>query len=170
MIVNPIRDAGQIFTVFDFIKVRYAPREISGLPDNYAIYECYEIDSLQGFLKVDFYRALMAGHVIRRCKNCKQYFLLTRGYHTDYCDRPLKDNPKRNCRNQGAKNNAKEKASDNPVIVSYSLAYQRVSADFSRGRITEDERNLARQKLTDLRDEAVSGKYRDKEVEGLMQS
>lgn len=170
MIVNPIHDNGHIFTVLDFIQVHYAPREIPGLPNNYAIYECYQIECLQSFLKLDFYRALMAGHVIRQCKNCKKYFLLTQGYHTEYCDRPLKENPKRNCRNQGAKNIAKEKAANNPVIKSYERAYQRVNADFSRKRITENERDRARQRLADLRDEAVSGKYRDREVDDLMRS
>ena len=87
IIVNPINNDGQVFMRFDPVQVQYISREIPGSPDNYAIYEYYHIEHLQSFLKVDFYRALMAGHVIRRCKNCHMFFLLTNGLHTEYCDR-----------------------------------------------------------------------------------
>ena len=36
--------------------------------DEYQIYEYYEAYNLQTLLKMDFYRALGAGYVIRRCE------------------------------------------------------------------------------------------------------
>ena len=158
----------RIFTVNDTLSVQYVPRKKQD-GEGYAIHECFKVERLQSFLKLDFYRALMAGHVIRRCKNCGMFFLLTQGFHTEYCDRPIPDKPHRNCRNQGAKNIAKEKTQNNPVLRSYQRAYNRVNTDYNRGRISKDERNRAREKLADLRDEAISGKYRDAEVEALMQ-
>lgn len=170
MMVNLFRDGTHAFTLFDHVNVRYEPREISGQAGNYAIYEVYSVNYLQAFLKMDFMKAIMSGHIFRRCKNCKRFFLLTRGYKTDYCDRPLADNPKRTCRQQGAKNIAKEKAQNNPVIQSYGRAYRRITADKNRGNITDMEWDMAKRKLADLRDMAVSGRMRDSEVEAEMQS
>jgi len=157
----------RILSVSDALSVQYVPRKTPG--GSHAIYECFHVERLQSFLKLDFYRALMAGHIIRRCKNCKLFFLSTNSIHTKYCDRPIPGKPHRNCRNQGAKNIAKEKARNNPVLRSYQQAYNRVNTDFNRGRITVEERDRARKRLIDLRDEAVSGKHRDAGVDALMQ-
>jgi len=170
MMVNHLRDGAHSFSLFDSIDVRYVPREIFDQPDNYAIYEVYTAQYLQVFLKMDFMKALMIGHSFRRCKNCKRFFLLTRGYRTDYCDRPLADNPRRTCRQQGAKNIAKEKAKNNPVIQSYNRAYRRITADKRRGNITADQWAAAKRRLADLRDMAVSGRLRDAEMETLVRS
>lgn len=169
MMVNHLRDGALAFYPFDTIDVRFMPRKMSNQPDNYAIYEVYTVDTLQAFLKMDFMKAIMAGHIIRRCKNCRRFFLLTKGYHTEYCDRPLADNPSRNCRNQSAKNTAKEKAANNPIINSYNRAYQRVTADKQRGRISVEEWIKVKQAIRDLKDMAISGKYTDRELDDLLQ-
>lgn len=157
----------RIFSVSDTLSVQYVPRKTPN--GSHAIYECFHVEKLQSFLKLDFYRALMAGHIVRRCKNCKLFFLSTNGIRTKYCDRPIPGKPHRNCRNQGAKNIAKEKAKYNAPRRYYEQAYNRVNTDCNRERITVEERNRARKRLIDLRDEAISGKYRDAEVEALMQ-
>ncbi len=133
MMVNFFCDPMHSFSLFDNIEVHFIPMEVPGKPDNYAVYEVYSSETIQGFLKMDFMKAVMAGHVIRRCQNCKRFFLLTQGYKTIYCDQPLADNPRRTCRQQGAKNIAKQKAEGNPVLRSYNKAYQRITADKSRG-------------------------------------
>jgi hypothetical protein len=168
MMVNFFRDPMHSFTLFDNIEVRFIPMEVPGKPDNYVIYEVYSSDTLQGFLKMDFMKAVMAGHVIRRCQNCKRFFLPTQGYKTIYCDRPLTDNPKRTCRQQGAKNMAKQKAEGNPVLRGYGMAYQRITADKSRGRITEEEWGAAKRALADIRDMAKAGRLLDREAEECM--
>lgn len=93
MMVNFFRDPMHSFTLFDNIEVRFIPMEVPGKPDNYAVYEVYSSETLQGFLKMDFMKAVMSGHVIRRCQNCKRFFLLTQGYKTTYCDRPSRTIP-----------------------------------------------------------------------------
>lgn len=169
MIANPLRNSiRHIYRFNDPAMITFAPCEVE--PGRYAIYELVTAQSLQSFLKFDFMRALMVGHSVRRCKNCKRFFLSTNGYHTDYCDRPLADDPSRTCRNRGAKNHAKEKADNNPAIRSYRRAYQRISADKSRGRITEAEWALAKTRLADLRDMAMAGKFSDTETEERMRS
>ena len=169
MMVNYIRNPMHSFTLFDHIEVRFIPIEVPGKPDNYAVYEVYSSETLQSFLKMDFMKAVMAGHVIRRCQNCKRFFLLTQGYKTIYCDRPLADNPKRTCRQQGAKNIAKQKAAGNPVLRGYNKAYQRVTADKNRGRITTEEWRAVKRALANTRDMAKAGRLSDREAEARMQ-
>ncbi len=168
MMVNYLRNPMHSFTFFDSIDVRFIPMECPGKPDHYAVYEVYSSETLQGFLKMDFMKAVMAGHVIRRCQNCKRFFLLTQGYKTIYCDRPLADNPKRTCRQQGAKNLAKQKAAGNPVLRGYNKAYQRVTADKNRNRITDEEWRAAKRALADIRDMAKAGRLSDRETEARM--
>lgn len=170
MMVNHFRNAEHEFTLFDTIDVRYVPAEIPNRLDTYVIYEVYSVKYLQAFLKMDFMKAIIHGHTIRRCKNCKCFFLLTKGYKTDYCDRPIESKPHRTCRNQGAKNRAKEKAANNPVIHSYTNAYQRITADKQRGNISIEDWQKAKSRIADLRDMAISGRLSDKEVDAQMQS
>lgn len=169
MMVNYLRGEKHSFTLFDHIEVRFIPMEIPDKPDNYAVCEVYSSETLQGFLKMDFMKAVMAEHVIRRCQNCKRFFLLAQGYKTIYCDRPLEDNPKRTCRQQGAKNLAKQKAAGNPVLRGYNKAYQRITADKNRGRITEEEWRAAKRTIADIRDMAKAGRLTDRETEARMQ-
>jgi len=170
MMVNHFRNEEHAFTLFDNIDVRYVPDMIPNQPDIYVIYEVYSVKYLQAFLKMDFMKAIMNGHTIRRCKNCKRFFLQTKAYKTDYCDRPIEGKPHRTCRNQGAKNKAKEKAANNPVIHSYTNAYQRITADKQRGNISVEDWRKAKSRIADLRDMATSGRLSDKEVDAQMQS
>ena len=82
----------------------------------------------------------------------------------------MADNPKRTCRQQGAKNIAKEKAKNNPVLQCHNRAYRRITADKRRGNITEIDWRRAKQRLADLRDMATSGRLRDVEIERLTSS
>lgn len=170
MMVNHFRHGTHAFTLFDNIDVRYVPDTIPTQTDTYVIYEVYSVKYLQAFLKMDFMKAIMNGHTIRRCKNCKRFFLLTKGYKTDYCDRPIEGKKNRTCHNQGAKNMAKENAANNPIILSYTYAYHRITADKYRGNITEDEWKAAKKRLADLRDMGISSRLTYKEVNDQMKS
>lgn len=158
------------FNFFDEVKVKYMPRVLPDDKRNCAIYEIFTIDKLQTFLKMDFMKALSVGHSYRRCKNCNDIFMITQYYKTDYCDKPLKDNPTRTCRQQGAKNIAKEKAENNPIIQTYNKAYRRINADKHRENITASDWERVKERLVDLRDMAMTGKYRDDEFEEITQS
>ena len=57
------------------------------------IFEYYETEHLQTLLKLDFYKGLEAGHLIRKCELCGRLFLLQKDSHTKYCDSPNPDNP-----------------------------------------------------------------------------
>lgn len=65
---------------------------------------------------------------------------------------------------------AKKKAANNPVIRSYTNAYQRITADKQRGNISVEDWQKAKREIIDLRDMAVSGLLSDRDVDAQMQS
>lgn len=154
LIANPFNGSG-LFAEADSVVLRYIPRQVHPYVDKYEIYEYYEAKNLQTLLKTDFYRALSSGHIIRRCECCERYFLLTKGYHTKYCDRPNPENPRFTCAQIGYRNSGqKEVAQDDPRAQSLHRCYQRLNKDVSRGVLTSDQRDALYKKANDLYFEA----------------
>lgn len=150
MIANPIRGSGN-YTLADAVLLRYVPMPVSPDSDEYQIVEYYEADSLQTLLKIDFYKALEAGHVLRRCEYCKRYFLLTKAYHTKYCDQPCPDDPRYTCAQMGFRYRKQaEKKEDDPKAQSLQRCLRRIDQDVSRGIITDEERQKLRAKAKEL--------------------
>jgi hypothetical protein len=113
-IANPVEGSGY-FTANDSVILRHMPRETFEGSGEYKIYQYYEVESLQALLKMDFYKALEVGYIIRKCEYCGRYFLLKKGYHTKYCDNPAPDNPKYTCAQLGYHcKGIKELQADNP--------------------------------------------------------
>ena len=155
-IANPIDGTG-LFTNADDITVRYIPRETFPGSDEYKIYEYYDVESLQALLKMDFYKALEAGHIIRRCEYCGRFFLLKKAYHTKYCDKPSPDQPKYTCAQLGyRKNGIKERIADNPKAQVLRRCLQRIDKDHYRGIISDEERTRLKSKAQDLYFEAMT--------------
>lgn len=147
-IANPFRGTG-FYTNADNVTMRFVPKEDSN--GDFQIYEYYEAKNLQIFLKMDFYRGLGAGHIIRRCQCCGRYFMLEKGYHTKYCDMPYPDDPRHTCRQIGYRNTGmKEAAKDNPLKQSLLRCYQRLNQDVSRGNLTSEERDILYTKAEEL--------------------
>ncbi len=137
------------YSCADEVTLRFIPQEDeTGI---FQIVEHYEATQLQTFLKMDFYRALGAGHIIRRCEYCKRYFLLTKAYHTKYCDLPNPDDPKHTCRQLGyRKTGRKEEAKDDPMANALRRCYDRLNQDVRRGRLTSKQRDTLYQKAQEL--------------------
>ena len=141
LIANPIEGTG-FYSVADPVMLRYVPRPVEGEEERYQIFEYYEATQLQTLLKTDFYKALSAGHVVRRCEYCGRYFLLTKGYHTKYCDRPNPQHPDFTCAQLGYRQTGlKEAAKDDPMKQALFRCYQRLNKDVSRGNLTSDARD-----------------------------
>lgn len=141
MIANPIAGTG-FYSVADPVMLRFVPRPVDDEEDTYQIFEYYEATQLQTLLKTDFYKALSAGHVIRRCEYCGRHFLLTKGYHTKYCDKPNPQYPEFTCAQLGYRQTgSKEAAKDDPLKQSLFRCYQRLNKDVSRGNLTSEERD-----------------------------
>ena len=149
-IANPVDGTG-FYTRMDDVRLHLIPRETVPGSSTFKIYEYYEADQLQTLLKLDFYKGLEAGHLIRRCENCGRYFLLQKGYHTKYCDLPNPTNPKYTCAQLGYRlRKVKEEAEDSPLSQALYRCFQRIDKDKSRGNITAEERELLREKAQEL--------------------
>ena len=149
-IANPLEGTG-FYTAIDDVRLQLVPRETSPDSGTFKVYEYYEATRLQTMLKLDFYKALEAGHIIRKCENCGRYFLLQKGYHTKYCDLPNSDNPKYTCAQLGYRlRGIKEDAEGSPLAQALYRCYQRIDKDRSRGVITAEERTKLREKAQEL--------------------
>lgn len=149
-IANPVRGTG-LFTANDQVIIRHMPRETFEGSGEYRIYQYYEVESLQALLKMDFYKALEAGYIIRKCEYCGRYFLLKKGYKTKYCDNPAPDNPKYTCAQLGYhRKGIKELQADNPKAQSLRRCYLRIDKDLSRGVITRKEKEVLYRTAQDL--------------------
>ena len=153
-VANPVDGSG-FFTYMDDVRIHLRPQETAPGSGTFKVYEYYEADRLQTMLKLDFYKGLEAGHLIRRCENCGRYFLLQKGYHTKYCDLPNPNNPKYTCAQLGYRlRGVKEEAEDSPLSQALYRCFQRIDKDKSRGNITAEERELLRERAQELYHEA----------------
>ena len=149
-IANPMQGTG-LFTANDQVIMRHQPRETFEGSGEYKIYQYYEVESLQALLKMDFYKALETGYIIRKCEYCGRYFLLKKGYHTKYCDNPAPDNPQYTCAQLGYhRKGIKELQADNPKAQSLRRCYLRIDKDLSRGVITHKEKDKLYRTAQDL--------------------
>lgn len=119
------------------------------------IIEIYTVKDLLILLKIDFYKALEAGHLIRQCEYCGRFFLLTKRLHTKYCDNPAPDNPKYTCAQMGYRQSRrKEQPEDDPKADSLRRCLNRITQDCSRNIITPEERDILKAKANELYHEA----------------
>lgn len=123
----------------------------SSATNDFQIFETYTTENLLMLLKIDFYKALEAGHLIRQCEYCGRFFLLTKRLHTKYCDTPAPDNPKFTCAQMGyQKSRKKEQPEDDPKADSLRRCLNRIATDCYRNNITEKERDLLKAKARAL--------------------
>lgn len=115
------------------------------------ILEKYTTESLLMLLKIDFFKALEAGHLIRQCEYCGRFFLLTKRLHTKYCDNPAPDNPKYTCAQMGYRlTRRKEEPGDDPKADALRRCLNRIIKDCSRQIITAEDRDLLKAKAEEL--------------------
>ena len=155
-IANPIEGTG-LFTSVDEMRVRHVPRETQPGSGEYKIYDYYEVSTLQGFLKTDFYGALSAGFIIRQCEYCGRYFLLKNARHTKYCDRRF-PGTNATCATLGYRmRGVKEAAGDDPRAASLRRLLMRLDKDLTKKAITYAEMERVIAKAKDLYHDAAIG-------------
>lgn len=128
--------------------------------DRIIIAEEMAFTELTDFLRMDFVRGLISGHIPRKCANCGRYFLLENGYNIIYCSRPdPNDIKKRPCFVTGPKKTMKEKSRkpgapklSEGIAAEYKRAYNRLKKRHSRGAMPEADWIEQTRKLRDLRD------------------
>ena len=112
------------------------------------IYEEYEINSLYQLLYVEILSMIQAKTVIKKCKNCDKYFVVT-NQKISYCNRFDKHGIL--CSDIGSKNTFQRKLESDPALESYNRAYKTHFARMKKGKISKEEleewRLLAKEKL-----------------------
>lgn len=133
------------------ITLDFEPGNVASASGDFQIVETYTSDDLLMLLKIDFYKALEAGHLIRQCEYCGRFFLLTKRLHTKYCDNPAPDNPKYTCAQMGYRlTRRKETPEDDPKMDALRRCLQRITKDCSRGIITGEEKISLKAKAEEL--------------------
>lgn len=151
LIANPLSGTGDFYDKEPVI-LKYDSKETEPGSGKYKIYEQYETNIFMTLLKTDFYKALEAGHLIRRCQFCKKYFITKKGYHTKYCSNTVPGRPNITCKQMAyALGNPKELAADDPIFQAHYRCKMRIRQDCTRGRINKDDK----QTLLDKADEFV---------------
>lgn len=169
LIVNPIRNNGDCFRLYDDYNLSYVPRE---LPDGkVVISQRHMTDSVQALLKADYMLALNSGYNIRRCVVCNRYFLLKSGVHALYCDGASPYDPRYSCRQFGTFEIQKELARDNPKISAKNRAFARIDQDRKRGNISREDCRKVKDYVRDMLYEALrTADYSVDELERKLES
>ncbi len=132
------------------------------------VFERRIFNRLLDFIYIEFCKALMQMNMPKKCKNCGMYFLLENGFKNEYCTRPLKDNPKKTCRDVGAAQNFKTKVSQSPEWKIHQRAYKKYYARLKKGQMTQAEFNEWARNAERLRSEALEGTIDTEDYEKLL--
>ena len=130
--------------------------------------EVYTFDSLGAFLYFDFFRGLSQSYIPKRCDNCGMYFLLEAGKYSNYCERPLEDDPEKTCRDVGARKKYDDKCKTDPVWLAYNRAYKTHYARYMKKKMTNAEFEQWSRLAIEWRMQAEKGKLEQAEYERLL--
>lgn len=156
-ISNPIAGSGW-FTFCEPVDIHYITKEIE--PGEYRLCDYFEVSMFQSLLKTDFYKALEAGHVIRRCEYCGRFFLLKKAYHTKYCSAPSPNNPRFTCAQLGYRaSGVKEAKADDPFSQALRRCIERLKKDKNRENISEADCGLLIEKAKDIYHDVVTKEH-----------
>lgn len=130
--------------------------------------EVYDFDNLGVFLYIDFFRGLSRGYLPRRCDNCGRYFLLTAGKYSNYCERPLKDDPSKICRDIGSRKRYDDKCKNDPVWLAYNRAYKAHYARYMKKKMTTAQFEQWSRYAVELREQVSAGQIEQAEYERIL--
>lgn len=132
------------------------------------IFERRIFNTLLDFIYIEFCKALMQLNMPEKCKNCGMYFLLENGFKNEYCTRPLKENPKKTCRDVGAAQSFKMKVSQSPEWKIHQRAYKKYYARLKKGQMTQEEFDTWAKSAEYLRGEAIAGKMNIEKLQEML--
>ena len=119
---------------------------------------CEEInfDDLQSFLYFDFFNGIRSNYIPNKCKNCGKYFLIEGGKYFNYCDRKLKDDPTKTCRDVGSRRRYGDKCKNDPIWQTYNRAYKAHYARYMKKKMTISEFEEWSRFASEIRDKAIA--------------
>ncbi|MBE7040739.1 MAG: hypothetical protein E7400_02095 [Ruminococcaceae bacterium] len=120
---------------------------------------CEEInfEDLQSFLYFDFFNGIRHNYIPNKCKNCGKYFLIQGGKYFSYCDRKLKEDPTKTCRDVGSRRRYGDKCKNDPIWQTYNRAYKTHYARYMKKKMTISEFEEWSRFASGIRDKAIAG-------------
>ena len=120
---------------------------------------CEEInfEDLQSFLYFDFFNGIRNNYIPNKCKNCGKYFLIQGGKYFSYCDRKLRDEPSKTCRDVGSRRRYDDKCKKDPIWQTYNRAYKAHYARYMKKKMTISEFEEWSRFASEIRDKAIAG-------------
>lgn len=119
---------------------------------------CEEInfEDLQSFLYFDFFNGIRNNFIPNECKHCGKYFLIRGGKYFSYCDRKLKDEQNKTCRDIGSRRRYDDKCKNDPIWQTYNRAYKAHYARYMKKKMTVSEFEEWSRFASEIRDKAIA--------------
>lgn len=126
---NQFETGSNIFsqTEIEQVSVPGMTYEIDDSGGDSVISEVWDIKDVYGICYIEFFKMVSGNIMIKKCSNCKKYFLPSNRIDTAYCDRVVTDNGK-TCKDIGAIKTFQEKVRTDPALAAYIKAYQSMYA------------------------------------------
>ena len=97
-------------------------------------------------------------YIPNKCNHCGRFFLIRAGKYYSYCDRQLKDEPDKTCRDVGSRRCYDDKCKSDPVWQTYNRAYKAHYARYMKKKMTVSEFEEWSRFASDIRDKALAEK------------
>ena len=105
--------------------------------EGYEIQQFTILDDIDDMLRYELVETLVRGVEFKRCKNCGMLFVPTGRSDAIYCDF-IMPGEKLPCNKIGANRQAKRKVADDPVLMEYRRAYQRLNKRVELGYMEKE--------------------------------
>ena len=132
-------------------------KSLVDLSGNSILCEEIKFENLQSFLYFDFFNGIRNNYIPNKCKNCGKYFLILGGKYFSYCDRKLKEDPTKTCRDVGSRRRYGDKCKNDPIWQTYNRAYKAHYARYMKKKMTISEFEEWSRFASKIRDKTISG-------------
>jgi hypothetical protein len=129
-----------------------------------SICSSYVCKSLEEMLCLEFEKMLELDMRIKKCKNCRKYFILKGNYQTEYCDR-IPAGETQNCQSIGAAAKYAQKVKENPALAVFNRAYKRYHARMKVNSVKPDAFKKWKYEAVVMRDRCLDGEVPVEEFE-----
>ena len=119
--------------------------------------ENYHFTTIGGFLYIELFKGLQNRYLPRKCDLCGRYFVLERGFYSNYCKRPVKGQPDKTCRDLGHRKRFNDKLKTDPIWSVYHKAYKAHYARYLKKKMTQAEFQKWADYAIEMRTKALDG-------------
>lgn len=114
---------------------------------------------------MELFNCIQSGQLPKKCKNCWQYFMMRKGYYTEYCERVASGETDKTCREVRARKTFDEKVKNDPVWLDHQRAYKAHYARMMKKKMTKAEFLAWTDMVLTFRERAAKGEMPFEEYE-----